>query len=192
MIKINLLPVRAAKKKETLRQQTVILMVSILSVVAICIIAFFFIQMKIQSTKGEIERSEAEIQELKAKIGKVNDLKKLKEDVKKKLDVLSILRQGKVGPVHRLMVISDSTPDKLWLTKYSENGSDVNISGISYSEDLIAEYMRNLQASSDYDKVELVVSEQTIVGGIKAKKFELKVRLKSAKVAEAMPQTRNK
>ncbi len=192
MIKINLLPVRAAKKKETIRQQTVILMVSILSVVAICIIAFFFIQMKIQSTKGEIERSEAEIQELKAKIGKVNDLKKLKEDVKKKLDVLSILRQGKVGPVHRLMVISDSTPDKLWLTKYSENGSDVNISGISYSEDLIAEYMRNLQASSDYDKVELVVSEQTIVGGIKAKKFELKVRLKSAKVAEAMPQTRNK
>lgn len=192
MIKINLLPVRAAKKKETLRQQIVILLVSILSVVAICVIMFLFIQMKIQSTKGEIERSESEIKELKAKIGKVNDLKKLKEDVKKKLDVLSTLRKAKVGPVHRLMVISDSTPDKLWLTKYSENGTDVSISGIAYNEDLIAEFMRNLQASSDYENIELVVSEQTNVRSIKAKKFDLKLKIKSAKVPEAKPQSEKK
>lgn len=192
MIKINLLPVRAAKKKETLRQQILILMVSILSIVALCVIAFFFIQMKIQSTKGEIERSETEIQDLKTKIGKVNDLKKLKEEVKKKLDVLSALRKGKVGPVHRLMVISDSTPDKLWLTKYSENGSDVGISGIAYNEELIAEFMRNLQASSDYENVELVVSEQTNIGGIKAKKFDLKIKLKTAKVTETIQQTQKK
>jgi type IV pilus assembly protein PilN len=192
MIKINLLPVRAAKKKETLRQQIVILLVSILSVLAICVVMFLFIQMKIQSTKGEIERSEIEIKELKAKIGKVNDLKKLKEEVKKKLDVLSTLRKGKVGPVHRLMVISDSTPDKLWLTKYSENGADVSISGMSYNEDLIAEFMRNLQASSDYENIELVVSEQTNMEGIKAKKFDLKLKVKSAKVPETKPQSQKK
>jgi type IV pilus assembly protein PilN len=192
MIRINLLPVRATKKKETLRQQVVIMIVSLLSVTAICVMVFLFIQVKIQSAKGEIERSENEIKELKTKIGKVNDLKKLKEEVKKKLDVLSMLRKGKVGPVHRLMTMSDSTPDKLWLTKYSETGADVSISGISYNEDLIAEFMRNLGASSDYENIELIVSEQANVGGIKAKKFDLKFKLKIAKVPEAKQQTQKK
>jgi type IV pilus assembly protein PilN len=192
MIRINLLPVRAAKKKETLRQQVAILFVSLLSVVAICVMVFLFIQVKIQSAKGEIERSENEIKELKAKIGKVNDLKKLKEEVTKKLDVLSMLRKGRVGPVHRLMTMSDSTPDKLWLTKYSETGADVSISGISYNEDLIAEFMRNLEASSDYENIELIVSEQANVGGIKSKRFDLKFKLKIAKVPETKPQTQKK
>ncbi len=192
MIKVNLLPVRASKKKETLRQQAAILFVSLISVAAICVIVFLFIQVKIQSAKGEIERSENEIKELKSKIGKVNDLKKLKEDVKKKLDVLAMLRKGKVGPVHRLATISDSTPDKLWLTKYTESGSDVTISGIAYNEELLAEFMRNLQASSDYENVELVVSEQANIGGNKVKKFDLKFKLKTAKAPDAKPQPQKK
>ncbi len=192
MIKINLLPVRAAKKKETIRQQIAIMVVSLLSVVVMCVIVFLFVQVKIQSAKGEIERSENEIKELKAKIGKVNDLKKLKEEVTKKLDVLSMLRNGKVGPVHRLMTISDATPDKLWLTRYSESGNDVSISGISYNEDLLAEFMRNLEASADYENIELLVSEQTNVGGIKAKRFDLKLKIKTAKVQTAKPEKQKK
>ncbi len=192
MIKINLLPVRAIKKKETLRQQIALLIVSLISVTAICVIVFLFLQVKIQSAKGEIERSQEELTELKAKIGKVNDLKKLKDDVTKKLDVLAKLRNGKVGPVHRLMTISDATPDKLWLTKYAESGNDVSISGIAYNEDLIAEFMRNLQASPDYENIELIVSEQTNAGGVKAKRFDLRLKLKSAKTGEAKPQTQKK
>ncbi len=192
MIKINLLPVRAAKKKETIRQQVVLMVVSLSAVIAICVLVFLFLQVKIQYAKGEIENSENEIKELKAKIGKVNDLKKLKDEVTKKLDVLSMLRKGKVGPVHRLMTISDATPEKLWLTKYSESGNDVSISGISYNEDLIAEFMKNLEASQDYESIELLVSEQTNVAGVKAKRFDLKLKLKSAKISEAKPQVQKK
>lgn len=192
MIKINLLPVRATKKKETIRQQVVLMVVSLSAVIAICVLVFLFLQVKIQYAKGEIENSENEIKELKAKIGKVNDLKKLKDEVTKKLDVLSMLRKGKIGPVHRLMTISDATPDKLWLTRYSEAGNDVSISGISYNEDLIAQFMKNLEASQDYENIELLVSEQTNVTGVKAKKFDLKLRLKSAKITEAKPQAQKK
>src|SRR6266540_5695895 len=102
MIKINLLPIRAARKKETARQQVIILFASILSVVVIDCAIYFYIGLKIQSTKTEITRSENEIQELKLKIGKINNLKNLKQEVQKKLDVLILLRKGKVGPVNRL------------------------------------------------------------------------------------------
>ncbi len=181
MIKINLLPVRAARKKETLYQQLIIFLFSLLAVAAVSLTIFFFLQVKISSTKGEISRSESEIQELKAKIGKINNLKKLKDQVNKKLDVLDQLRKGKIGPVNRLMTLSNSTPDKLWLTKYNEKGADVNLSGIAYNEDIIASFMRNLEASSDYENIELIVSEQSVLSGIKVKKFELRFKVKSPK-----------
>jgi type IV pilus assembly protein PilN len=181
MIKINLLPMRAARKKETLNQQLIMFLLSVLAVAAVSLVIFFFLQVKIGSTKEEISRSESEIQELKAKIGKINNLKKLKDQVKKKLDVLDQLRKGKVGPVNRLMTLSNSTHDKLWLTKYSEKGTDVNLSGIAYNEDLIASFMRNLDASTDYENIELIVSEQSVMNGIKVKKFELRFKVKSLK-----------
>ncbi len=182
MIKINLLPVRATRKKETLHQQLIIFLFSAILVVAASLVIFFFLQVKISSTKEEIARSESEIQELKIKIGKINDLKKLKEQVKKKLDVLDMLRKAKIGPVNRLLILSSSTPDKLWLTKYSEKDADVGINGISFNEDLIASFMRNLDSSSDFENVELVVSEQTDLKGLKVKKFELKLKLKGPKI----------
>jgi type IV pilus assembly protein PilN len=184
MIKINLLPVRAARKKETLNQQIIIFLLSVAAVVAASLVIFFFLQVKISSTNEEIARSESEIQELKTKIGKINDLKKLKDQVKKKLDVLDLLRKGKVGPVNRLMTLSNSTPDKLWLTKYTEKDTDVNLSGIAYNEDLIASFMRNLASSSDFESIELVVAEQSVMNGVKVKKFELKFKLKGPKVEE--------
>ena len=181
MIKINLLPVRAARKKETLRQQQAVFLLSVLAVVAVGLGLYFFLQLKIGSTKEEITKSEAEIQELKSKIGKINDLKKLKDEVKKKLDVLDMLRKGKLGPVSRLMTLSDSTPDKLWLTKYAENGTSVSIAGVAHSEDLIASFMRGIEASPNYENVELIVSEQTEIAGTKVKKFELKMNLETPK-----------
>ncbi len=189
MIKINLLPMRATRKKETLKQQQIVFLLSVFAVIVVALALYFFLQVKIGSSKEEIARSESEIQELKAKIGKINDLKKLKDEVKKKLDVLALLRKGKVGPVHRLMTLSDSSPDKLWLTKYAENGSDVSISGVAYSEDLIALFMRNLEASSDYENIELIVSEQAEMAGIKVKKFELKLKLEGPKVDQQSQKT---
>jgi type IV pilus assembly protein PilN len=184
MIKINLLPVRAARKKETAKQQIVIFILSVLSVVVVALAIYFLINLKIMSTKNEISRSESEIQELKAKIGKINDLKKLQQEVRKKLDVLALLRKGKVGPVHRLLTLSDSAPDNLWLTKYAENGNDVSISGVAFNEELIAACMRNLEASPDYETVELIVSEQMDMKGIKVKKFDLKFRLEAPNISE--------
>src|SRR5512136_1020414 len=119
MIKINLLPVRAAKKKETAKQQLTIYFASVLGFLAVAVAFYVFLQAKISSTREEITRSENKIEELKVKIGKINDLKKLKDEVRKKLDVLTLLRKGKVGPVHRLATLSEAAPDRLWLTKYA-------------------------------------------------------------------------
>lgn len=184
MIKINLLPVRAAKKKETAVQQ-IIIFCMVIAIVAAAVLALYAVKrVQVTDTKNEITSANNKINELKAKIGKLEELKTLKEQVKKKLDVLTQLRKNKTGPALRLATLSDATPDQLWLTGYSENGMDIKISGVAYTEELIAQYMRALEASADYMSVELVVSEQTEIAGTKLKKFDISMKIESA----ALPQ----
>lgn len=184
MIKINLLPVRAAKKKETAVQQ-IIIFCMVIAIVAAAVLALYAVKrVQVTDTKNEITSANNKINELKAKIGKLEELKTLKEQVKKKLDVLTQLRKNKTGPAQRLATLSDATPDQLWLTGYSENGMDIKISGVAYTEELIAQYMRALEASADYMSVELVVSEQTEIAGTKLKKFDISMKIESA----ALPQ----
>ncbi len=192
MIKINLLPVRAAKKKETAVQQ-IIIFVAVIAIVAVVVMSLYFVKrVQIAATRNDITTANNRISELKAKIGKLEELKSLKEQVKKKLDVLTQLRNNKTGPANRLATLSDLTPNQLWLTGYNENGSDVKISGIAYTEELIAQFMRALEASNDYVSVELTVSEQTEIAGTKLKKFELTSKLKSASNPSQKPTSPNK
>ncbi|MBW4054428.1 MAG: fimbrial protein [Proteobacteria bacterium] len=179
MIKINLLPVRAAKKKETAMQQ-IALASFVFVVIAVIIASLYFVKrVQLAAAQEDIISANQKISELKKKIGKLEELKTLKDQVKKKLDVLSQLRTNKTGPAQRLESLSDLTPDKLWLTNYSESGQDVKISGVAFTDELIADFMKALEASNNFMSVELVVSEQTEMAGIKLKKFDLTMKLES-------------
>jgi type IV pilus assembly protein PilN len=180
MIKINLLPVRAARKKETAIQQLAITGIVVVVIALIVASLYMVKRVQVSATKDDIVAANNKINELKTKIGKLEELKTLKEQVKKKLNVLSQLRKNKTGPAQRLATLSDLTPEKLWLTNYSESGQDVKISGIASTEELIAQFMKALEASIDFMSVELVVSEQTEIAGTKLKKFDLTMKLKSS------------
>jgi len=185
MIKINLLPVRATKKKETAKQQLVIFGFSLAAFLVLATAVYSIELVKIKSAKDDIETSTKEIQRLKTVIGEIDNIKKLQDEVKKKLDVLNRLRQEKTGPAIRLAKLSDATPERLWLTKYTESSGNVSISGVAFNEELIAAFLRNLQATDEFINVELQVSEQLELSGVKAKKFDIACALKATKKEEA-------
>lgn len=189
MIKINLLPVRASKKKETAKQQLYLFVLLLIIFLVSAGLIYSTQLVKIKMTQNDIERSEKELARLKTVIGEIDNIKKLQDDVKKKLDVLNRLRKEKTGPSIRLAKLSDATPEKLWLTKYSESGTNVSIGGIAYNEDIMALFLRNLQASDEYANIELLVSELTEIGGVKAKRFDISCSLKSAKKEEPAAKT---
>jgi len=180
MIKINLLPVRASKKKETAIQQLVMAGIVVVTIALIVTTLYMVKRVQITAAKDDITSANNKINELKTKIGKLEKLKALKEEVKKKLDVLAQLRKNKTGPAQRLASLSDLTPDQLWLTNYAESAQDVKISGIAVTEELIAQFMKSLEASNDFMSVVLLVSEQTELAGTKLKKFDITMKLESA------------
>ena len=180
MIKINLLPVRAAKKKETAVQQISIFCIGLVLVLATVMTMYFVKRLQISDAQNDISTANNTINALKVKIGKLEELKTVKEQVKKKLDVLNKLRKNKTGPAQRLATLSDSAPEQLWLTSYSEANADIKISGLALNEELIASFMRALEGSAEYMGVELVVSEQKESDGVKLKRFDITCKLRSS------------
>jgi type IV pilus assembly protein PilN len=187
MIKINLLPVRATKKKETAKQQLLLFVVALIAFLGLAFLVYSYELVKIKTTKDDIKKSEIEIQRLKAVIGEIDNIERLQDEVKKKLDILNRLRREKTGPAIRLSKLSDATPEKVWLTRYAESGGNVSLSGIAFNEDLIAAFMRNLQASDEFINIELQVSEQIDYGGVKAKRFDISCALNPSKKETALP-----
>jgi type IV pilus assembly protein PilN len=184
MIKINLLPYRTSKKKETATQQFI--MMGIILVVALVVMGgvYSVTLSKIHTTQDEISRLEDELKNLKKKIGEIDNLKKLQAEVQKKLDILAQLRKEKTGPATRLARLSDIVSERMWLTKYAETGTSVSISGLAYNEELIADFMRKIQSSPEFVNVELQVSEQQEMGGVKLKRFDITCALNVVKKEE--------
>ena len=180
MIKINLLPLRAAKKKETAIQQITIFCCCLALVAAIIFAMCLIKQVQISSAKADIDTANTKINELKTKIGKIEELKTLKDQINRKLGVLTQLRKNKTGPAQRLDTLCNVTPDQLWLTGYTESGNNIKITGVAYTEELIANFMRGIEATADFMGVDLIVSEQLDSGGTKLKRFELTCKLRTS------------
>jgi type IV pilus assembly protein PilN len=173
MIRINLLPVKAARKKEMLRGQLIIVLLSIIIVLVGCAGVYAALQARISAEKKEIAGIEAEIGQLKKTIGEVAHFKKLQAALREKLDVLDKLKEGKNGPVHILDELSLAIPDRVWLTSFKESGGSVSISGLGINEETVATFMQDLEASPYFKDVELQVIEQTSQGTLKLQKFQV-------------------
>jgi len=186
MIKINLLPVRAAEKKAMAVQQIALFFAGVIVVLAAALMLYGVQRLRISDTKRDISAANEEINSLKAQIGELEKLERIKEEVRSKLNILNQLRKNKIGPAQRLATLSTIAPEQLWLTGYSESGFDIKISGLAFNEELIANFMRALEASPDYMNVVLVVSEQAERQGNKLKRFEIRCTLRAALEAQEL------
>lgn len=204
MIRINLLPVRAVKKREMGRQ--------ILGLLAFALLAamggnYFWYS----SRDGEASRNAAVLSELKTKIadrekiiGEVSTINTRKAEVEKKLAVLDGLRKGRSGPVRMMDALASAVPKKAWLKSFVEEQKGVKLMGNAASHDEVAELMRGLSSmvwtpkglgrlveqrrDAKTSRVELLATpdatvEEFPVGDIKA--FFSNIDLKSARASNA-------
>lgn len=181
MIRINLLPVKAAQKKEQLRNQLIVVVVVLLITVVGCYTFYSSIQSEISSVKSEIARNNNEIAKLKKKIGEVNKFKKLQEELKNKLEVLAALKAAKSGPVHLMDDLIIALPEKLWITDFKEKGGQITLKGVGLSEDDVADFMTQLEASPYYQNVVLKVTKQKVQSGMRLQIFDLSCQVEKQK-----------
>ncbi len=169
MIRINLLPFRTAKKLENIRMQISVFVLSV--ILMIVVLGFYFIRIngELSGVRDKNAQLKKELDSYSDLLKRVDELKKRREDLKGKVDVIQALEAKKAGPVQLFDEISMAVPQgKLFLKSMSESDKDVKMTGIARDYDTVALFMTRLEGTKTIDKVTLgstakaVVDEQTV------------------------------
>lgn len=161
MIRINLLPVRAAKKKESVRFQLTVAGLVTIFVLGLMGVFYLTVWSEANGLKADIAKSQQELNSLKAKIGELSRIKQQKKVVEDKLAIIKSLEAQRTGPVEIFKKLSESTPKTAWLKSVNDRGQIITLVGYAADDEIVAEFMRRLQRN-DIGKVELEVAQRAL------------------------------
>ncbi len=182
MIRINLLPVRAEKKKETLRQQAVVAALVLIIMGGAVVSVHLMLGSDIEKQRQSIVQRKAEITRLQAAIGEVNEFRKKKRELEEKIEVISRLESRQRGPVRVLYELARLIPDKMWIERLKDAGGTLSLEGVAIDNQTIARFMTQMQASPLFGPVHLEVTRQVTRGGVDLKSFSIKTSVVYPKV----------
>jgi type IV pilus assembly protein PilN len=128
------------------------------------IIGEWFVQIAVtqqrEALQNEVASTTMEIKKLTAEAGEIEKFKAQKQELERKLKVIEDLNAKKTGPVQILDELSLIIPDKMWLTTLDNKGDNLVLGGLAVDNTTIATFMKRLQASTHFDNVALVLSQQ--------------------------------
>ena len=167
MIRINLIKAEKAalppKKFEEKGKKPVPTPLIIL-LIFIATAAYFIIQRNaIKNERSLLEVSQAEKAKYRDIEAKLDQINKQKEIVVKKIDLINKLKSHQGVPVTILDELSKHIPYWVWLTEASYDKQIIQIKGRAISNNLIADYIYNLEQSSYFNNVNLISSTQRTV-----------------------------
>jgi len=164
MIKINLLPFRAARKKENIKRQISIYIASVLIVIAAVLIQSQNINKKLATVKEKEVAVQADLAKYQKRLAEIKQLQKKIKEISAKLVVIKGLEDGKSGPVHMLDEVSTAVPkDKLWLNSLRESKGTLTVSGTAMDNETVALFMTNLEKSKYINNVNLQSSRMKLL-----------------------------
>ena len=156
MIRINLLPFRAARKKENIRKQLTIFALSVVFVLVVMAYYYMKLSTTLSDRKKEEQQIKVELAAYKKTIERINSLEKQIAEIRKKLDVIKDLEKKKTGPVLLLDQIAMAVPkEKLWLTSLDEKQGKLTLNGTAMDNETVAVFMTNLENSELITSVDL-------------------------------------
>jgi type IV pilus assembly protein PilN len=174
MIRINLLPeqetARAAGRRQELAVGVLVLGVLVFGL----ILAHTWQKARMVTTNRAMRQVQEQLANIQGPYADVTRMEAQKQELRDKLRVIAQLEAKKVGPVKILSGLSDATPDKLWLTEYSDVAGTLKLTGLGVDEQTVADFMRRLSGLSFFRSVDLDEASQVSQDGAKLKKFVIR------------------
>lgn len=175
MIRINLLPFRAARKKENVRQQISIFFLSFLFISAAMFYYNMILNSKIKVLGNKIATTTKELNKYNEINKEITSIKKKLAILKKKTDVIKNLEVSREESVRLLDAMTNMVIEKrMWLTSLGAKEGVVNIKGIALDNKTVADFMTCLEKSKLFKNVNLKITKQ--------QKFKKSINLKSFEI----------
>ena len=184
MIRINLLPFRAARRRENIRRQISIFLLSFI----FTSIALFYYHMQLNlqlvelKTQSEDVKSKLKIFQNKAQ--EVDQIKEALDTLKKKIDTIKTLEMHRREPVRLMEAMTEVViPQRMWFTDFAEKKivddakaetiGIVEIKGIALDNKTVADFMTELENLGVFVSVNLTTLKQVTIQKLNVKGFEI-------------------
>jgi type IV pilus assembly protein PilN len=156
MIRINLLPFRADRKKENIRRQVSIFLLSL----AFMLIILFYFNFSLSSKIGNLNTKIKDTQSDLDKYDKINkeiaQIKKNLDILKKKMAVMDTLEANRFAPIRLMDTMTKVIVSKrMWFTNLQSKGQKVTITGTALDNTTVANFMVRLENSGLFKEVDL-------------------------------------
>ena len=166
MIRINLL---AVERERTKRKSTgisvaqrVTLACSLILVVTAAGVGWWFWSLGQQSAQldRDILAAEQEIQRLRSVLGQVQQFETQRVQLRQRVALIEELQRGRSAPVHMLDEISQSVPDRLWLTQIEQAEGVLTIEGRTTGLTALSDFVASLESSGYFKRPVEIVNSQ--------------------------------
>lgn len=174
MIRINLLPFRTERKKENVRRQVSLFLLSMVLVLLVLFYYNFSLNSKIGKLNNKIQTTTAELEKYNEINKEIARIKKTLEVLQKKMAVITQLESDRYAPVILLDTMTQVLVEKrMWFSALSVSDQSVTITGIALDEKTVADFMVRLQNCGLFSNVELKSIKRTTVEKSNLKSFHI-------------------
>jgi type IV pilus assembly protein PilN len=173
MIRINLLPVREAKRQANLRKQGVFLGLAAGVGVCLSMVLGVAVAARTSAKEAQIQAATIELKKLEETRNEVEKYRAEKEEIERKLSVIASLEQTRTGQVRILDEIATRIPERVWLDSLELKNGKLSMSGVSIDAEIIAEFMTALSASEQIRDVALEETTLKEKDGLKLNAFRI-------------------
>jgi len=184
MIRINLLPFREARRRAELRDQLGLVVLAVVVSIGVCVMLQIWSSTRVRTARNEVSRITEKIAQYEPEMKQLRAFEARKTEVERKLGVIRGLERSRTGPVRALDELASSTPDRVWLTSLTARGSQMDLSGYSLDNEVVAEFLTALDSSEHFGSVDLEGTEFVQRDGVRLNQFKIKARLTAKSIEE--------
>ena len=178
MIRINLLPFRTARKRESARKQVSIIFLSFLLTIAALTLVNLNLGSRIKTLNKKIEDTKVQVEKYRRAAREVDEIKKKLATLKKKTRVINNLENNREWPVRLLDAMTQVVvPKRMWFTRLGVKNNGVGINGIALDNKTVADFMVRLEKTGMFKSVELKKLERKVIDKSNLKQFQIYCRL---------------
>jgi type IV pilus assembly protein PilN len=180
MIRINLLPHRALKRKALQRQFLIVAAAVALVGAGIWFLVHSLLADRIEDQLARNQFLEQKIVELDKQIEEIKKLREQTAQLLARKKVVESLQANRAESVHLLDELVRQLPDGVYLKAVKQTGQRVAINGYAQSNARVSTLMRNLESSPWLEQASLVEIKTALQNNQRLSEFQLNVDLARA------------
>lgn len=182
MIRINLLkaekkelkdishePKSATKEKMGISRSPLILILLLL----VCAVLYFNQRSALKRERSLLDQAQQEKKQLQGVLAVLTELEEQKSTFQRKISLINRLKSYQQSAVTILDELSQRLPDWVWLTETSFKDQTIRIKGKALTNNLIADFISNLEDYANFSRVNFISSTQQLEKGISYFDFSL-------------------